>query len=490
MEVKLYCPENLDIDLVMRCYPVSGIKRDLLLYIIHSIMITRAYFDDERSYKLGKRRGFIPLNAKILESKVPKYKQYLEYLKHVGIIECDESYISEPLSKKYKNKNVVSKGYRFKEPYCSSDFKRVHINDFVLCKKIKADRYLKNPNESAKSHPYLFKWFAQKKLQMDEMPAYQWVNEHEAEQLNNINNTLLLKDRKLEKKAILIEKCKNFKILISRLAEQDYYFSIDGTGNRLHTNLTNLPRELRNYITYDGQELVSIDIKNSQPYMSLLLFDKKFWKKDDKTGNPTMYKLDKTTYIKMNNNNTLHNTIMFVDSSKTLANTDIQKLKFSKHVLNGTIYEYLISVFEQNGYQSLGILHEEKRNRIKQIVFTLLFDDDTLSYNRKPGSPMQVFGRLFPTISRVFANIKEGDHRSLAIILQRIESFLLLTKVCKRISKEKPNIPLFTIHDSIITTVGNENYVQSVMEDELKKVMGAPPKFKKEYWQPENAHAV
>lgn len=96
---------------------------------------------------------------------------------------------------------------------------------------------------------------------------------------------------------------------------------------------------------------------------------------------------------------------------------------------------------------------------------------------------MQVFCQKFPSIARVFAYIKKDNHRNLAIILQRIESFLLLQLVCGRISKERPDVPLFTIHDNIVTTVGNETYVQSIMESELTKVMGAAPTFSIEYWQ-------
>jgi len=51
-------------------------------------------------------------------------------------------------------------------------------------------------------------------------------------------------------------------------------FSVDSTAGRLHTNLTNLKSDLRNYLTYDGKTLVAVDIRNSQPYLSLALFRK------------------------------------------------------------------------------------------------------------------------------------------------------------------------------------------------------------------------
>jgi hypothetical protein len=51
----------------------------------------------------------------------------------------------------------------------------------------------------------------------------------------------------------------------------------------------------------------------------------------------------------------------------------------------------------------------------------------------------------------------------------------VLDKICKRISIEKPSLPIFTIHDSIITTRGNESYIQLVMKEELEKGIGKVP---------------
>lgn len=76
------------------------------------------------------------------------------------------------------------------------------------------------------------------------------------------------------------------------VAEHDYRYTVDDTGNRLHTNLTNLPAEVRNFITYAGRPLVSIDIRNSQPYMSLALFERKFWQSNLDSDYPTLRRVN------------------------------------------------------------------------------------------------------------------------------------------------------------------------------------------------------
>ena len=74
----------------------------------------------------------------------------------------------------------------------------------------------------------------------------------------------------------------------------------------------------------------------------------------------------------------------------------------------------------------------------------------------------------------------------LAVLLQRIESYLVLEIICKRIALERPKLPIYTIHDSIVTTIGNEEYVKSIMVEMLKSYIGHEPKLKFEYWQIED----
>ncbi|MES2431805.1 MAG: hypothetical protein V4556_12800 [Bacteroidota bacterium] len=478
MGISLYCPENLEIEVVIEANPFEknkGLKKDSLLFIIHCIMVRRASINDDHLKKKGKTEGFVPLHSKILESKIPQYHKHIEYLEKLGIIECDGKYIPEK----------VSMGYKLTDLYRDQDFKKVNINDFKLCQKIKADLKSKR-DEAKKGLPHLIKWIETKKLMIDEVEAYKEINEYEIKKLSEINVSSLSNIQKLEAMNQLNENCKNFKILVNRINAKDYYCHIDDTGKRLHTNLTNIPKWLRKFITYDDQHLVSIDIKNSQPYMSITLLKKEFWQSVDKAQKPTLKRIYKDLYIKgMENKTEINNIIKFLDSSKTLVHRDIQKEEFIKNVVNGTFYEYLIPIFEKEGVLKSCKTLDKKRDKVKKIVLTLLFDNSNKNYNRRNDSATQIFKRKFPTISRIFEYIKKEDYRNLAIVLQRIESYLILERICQRINKEKPELPLFTIHDSIITTLGNEDYVKSIMEDELIKAIGIAPQFSIEFWQQE-----
>jgi hypothetical protein len=57
-----------------------------------------------------------------------------------------------------------------------------------------------------------------------------------------------------------------------------------------------------------------------------------------------------------------------------------------------------------------------------------------------------------------------------------------------RIASERPDLPIFTIHDSIVTTVGNEEYIEQVMREEIVRLTGLNPKFGIEYWSPKSLY--
>ena len=54
----------------------------------------------------------------------------------------------------------------------------------------------------------------------------------------------------------------------------------------------------------------------------------------------------------------------------------------------------------------------------------------------------------------------------------------------KRISTEKADLPIFTIHDSIATTQGNEDYVSRIIKEEVKKATRLDVKLGLEFWSP------
>jgi hypothetical protein len=153
---------------------------------------------------------------------------------------------------------------------------------------------------------------------------------------------------------------------------------------------------------------------------------------------------------------------------------------FVDSVSKGNFYELLSEMIKQEMNLSI-----TDRKELKAIVFLVLFTDNKF-IGQDDAAPKRIFKELFPNMYKLFALIKKRDKSILPRILQTIESHLMLKVIAKRISKERPTLPIFTIHDSIATTVGNEDYVQKVMQEELTKHIGHSPSLSVEYWTPAN----
>jgi hypothetical protein len=130
----------------------------------------------------------------------------------------------------------------------------------------------------------------------------------------------------------------------------------------------------------------------------------------------------------------------------------------------GQLYEYLMEPGEE-------------RSRLKTRLFTDV-------YFGKPcyRSPLkQRFEREFPTIAWMLRSLKQEDFRQVAWLMQSYESTLFIAIICQRIMMERPQLPIFTIHDSILTVPEGVEYVRDVMLEEFAR-LGIVPALKQELY--------
>ena len=124
--------------------------------------------------------------------------------------------------------------------------------------------------------------------------------------------------------------------------------------------------------------------------------------------------------------------------------------KYKSLVENGKLYDYL-----------MGECGESDRNKFKEDFFR-----ETLFGKRVS----KFFWQLFPSVAKVLADVKKDDYRSLAWMIQRAESKLIITQICGRLMKEHPDYFISTIHDSILTTEEYVDEIKLIMEQEFKKL--------------------
>ena len=371
------------------------------------------------------------------------------------------------------------------------------MTDFTFYRKLKVER--NNREASVKHLDYLTKWFNDK-LEID----IDYVNEFLAQEFELKDNNEQLKDYDRSRKKFKepISQLNHAKISAEKISREEYYLLHDDNVYRFHSNLTNMRSVIRNAVTYDGQKLISIDIKNSQPYLSTILLSRSFWIEQKNEPNApkelsiTFDKPKKSLFYSFNNINDniykvdgriddrlnishikIHDTdsyIMLGDIDKALMSSEFSQ--YINLVVSGRLYEFL----EQQFSLRLGEIFAN-RKEVKTAVFQVLFTDNRF-LGQEDAKPKKMFKEMFPYVYEVFRQLKSKDKTLLPRLLQSIESYLMINVIAKRISVEYPDAPIFTIHDSISTTAEYVDVVEAIMEEELSKAIGHAPKLAREEW--------
>ena len=467
--MNMFIPANLDVDSLLMTHPPHSIhkfKKEHLLYILHLITAIPATNKDIDCFN-----GFVPIYSTILQKKIKNYRQYFDYLiSIVRVLITNNHYVV----------GLHSKGYQF-NPCFSKMVKPVTVYDEALQSSLKKESLFTASNK--KKYNHVMKWY-NNNLEIDYDLAIAYIGEDLNRKLENPNLRDYDTKAKQYKNPYTQYNCSALNI--DRILNGDFLLSVDPNVQRLHSTLSNLKSEIRNCITYNGEYLVSVDMKNSQPYISTGILKSSFWDLGPKIctnyileGYLGINSISKSLLKEIFPNDKEYNSfIMLSKSAESKDSSDLQR--YATLVQQGLFYEYLADEIGQE----LGIDYSD-RKKVKAAVFQVLFTDNRF-LGQDEAKPKKIFKDRFPDVYALFALIKRHDKTYLPRLLQRIESHLMLLVVAKRIAKERPALPILTIHDSIVTTVGNEEYVQSVLQEEMAKAIGFPPKLSLEYWHPSN----
>lgn len=210
------------------------------------------------------------------------------------------------------------------------------------------------------------------------------------------------------------------------------FFKRNETNGRLDTNLTSLPSFLRPFLIADEQ-LMNIDIKNSQPYF---------------------------LYTVLKNESSI--------------NKD-ELNKYGELVLNGNLYEYMLDEF----YKTTG--YRRTRIQMKKMIYKIFFSKVTSFPSQK-----DFFGKMFPTIMKFINEINTKNNSTLAIMLQSKESFAVLDVIIPLLEKE--NIRPFTIHDSFVCGENEALIIKNTIENKFIEMFGLAPSLHLDYILPSVAN--
>jgi len=204
---------------------------------------------------------------------------------------------------------------------------------------------------------------------------------------------------------------------IEDIREANWTFTVDEFSGRVHTNLTYLKSELREYLRVNGKPLCQIDIKCSQPLFIGLL-------------------------------------------AKVAGYADERYIELCQGDLYGWIAEEMSLdrkvVKEQ--FSQRGLFSSNRSRHQKSQVMLFIKNEFPLIYE---------YIRITKAGKKTKANPKA--HNVLAKMAQESEVKFIMT-ACKRIKKQFPFMWVNTIHDSIVVLPENAEHVRLVLVDEFRKI--------------------
>ncbi len=442
------------------------VKIDVFYYILDHITsrIYNSSMDEFTEYVDIHSNNFIWLHH--------DYKEYVEHLKLLRIIETDY-YIPEEKSYGYSiNLDQID----FECPFIE-----IPITDNVIKQKIESKQYYKvNLSVTSSKYHHLCKWF-NPALKIDANKARRKIKKMYQEIEDNRQEYTRKEIRDAKAKLL-----KNLNV-IHELETQNFYCDIDFNIGRFHSNLTNLKKELRNYITYEGKHLVNIDIRNSQPFLSTCLFKPEFWSRNHHGLN--IYKIPTAMNIIDGYRVSRYDVKTYgmdgyegIDEMRNRISIYIMSVTFLlKSAFKGSS-EYISFCFSRNFYAKVfekiypGIPFV--KNKAKKSFYQFIYSSNEQSYWEEK----RLISEAFPQATELFEFIKQKDYVLLSHIMQRLESILMIEVISRRISADKPHLPFYTVHDSIATFPEDVPYIKKVIKEEFRRYLAIVPKLGVERW--------
>lgn len=423
-----------------------GLKVDVAAYFVSLLIsISTCY------RQIDNVGNSIRLSSKRLRQINYRYSEYLQFLISYGFI---------IKIKNYSTDNKTCNSYKIGEPYIDMELITYVITNKFLLKRFDKNGFTESQN--------------------DKMNIVLELRPH---LISGFNNSLVI-DSKSAKQEILLyleddyNKYRSASQMLLEWENRAWNYSIKpNSDNRLHSTLTRTNKILRKHITYDGVPLGEVDLKTSQPYFLMAILN-------------GILKGDKD-YLKDLG-------VLKVVGEEVLCNLlnldiDVENVSLFTHmILNRDLYEELTSIipidYENNkafrmvwpdgqyGVPKIRKLYDSERDLMKEIVLEVL---NGSVKSRK--TEVVAFKKLFPCVDKLLNCLDQGGVKVFNL-LSYVEAYCLLDIVAEYITAEYEEIPLLSIHDSLVTI---ENYLPIIkreMEYVLENITGYKPNLKVELW--------
>ncbi len=477
VHVNYKVPKNLSATELREC-PPEGI--DPQEWVDACRFVTGTIIDHQDQYvqynnhdELG-----VAIHSKVLRDVLSNsYPLLRNHMEKKGLIK---------LVKDYSNGrgNDHSKIYILGDKYIDTGYKTVVIKHNAIRKRIV--KWQTKQRKRLCEIFYVIKWLFDGGLEIDKQAATRALEELESMLLTNAR-----KIKSKEKQAKIIRNI-NRRYDYSRRLINDWekkvpqLVKMDKAG-RLYTVLASIPSVVRNFITYRGENLVALDIKNSQPVHSVWLLRPEFWSQKQSTPHDLSLEiLNADLYKKVTGGGSTSGALggqkmeeLFIILQKIKQNAENQQVNeftFEEVVRSGKLYEFIANRFSQKykGRDGKGFSDREKAKKAMMVIYY----DNNAKTSAGKDCPYNYFKKLFPDITFAMELLKQNQYKNFPELLQKLEARMILHEVCREIYEKHTEIPLFTIHDSILTTRNYLQIVESIIQKKYKKLLGFNIKLK------------
>ncbi len=258
---------------------------------------------------------------------------------------------------------------------------------------------------------------------------------------------------------------------ITSLINKEFFIKKGQTDKRLHTNITSFPKELLPALKFNGEEICSIDLKNSHStilarmikngYFDDYIFDTKI------PGKLIPIKKSITTFIERNVIlNKFTSTIQGIKTNKGITRqfnyNDLVNREF--RVLTQDLVEFIDLACEGKFYDEIkDILELDSRDSAKAVAFLIFYS----SYRYNPKSKVKM-KEIFPNLINLIDSYKRSKGSpAFAISLMHKESEIYIDKILPKLIKE--GFHVLSKHDSILCPLSEKDRVR----EEMEKILNA-----------------
>ncbi len=380
----------------------------------------------------------VNLNAKLLGlvmGDINKVRPVREALEERRLISCDHSYVKGHKSFSF-TLGPALKGVGWERYRSGSKAFNNRVNSFK--------EYVRNPTGfDVAVHDHLEKWARLVEISPD-LDFNRLDFPEEAKEQLAIHQVEMIRDRYI------------------RLTVCPY--------GRFHSNYSGLCREIRPYLKINGFHLAEIDIVNSQPYFLSLILIQEFIHSQSLPNSPNQSYFTSITSLSHSSSSSPKERGTTTHPYDSVTKGLGDALEIPEDLMN-----LLKTCSEGKFYEDFANRSHWTREKVKRKIFQVIFGTTSLMEKSPIGL---TFKQLYPTAYDLIVRLKKGKgYEWIGRELQRRESRSIINGVCERLREDHPEIPVVTVHDSLMVPDEDIPIVQAILHDHFSQ-FALPPSFK------------